>query len=90
VKVQGSIVQPSDFWFRSHRLVPPFPFAPDNLMRDHRKPVLYDVTESAPFDGAMILMRVGVAEHYASGTGPARAGSRPRPGSRSSCRAARG
>jgi hypothetical protein len=68
VKVHVSITFPSDFSFRSKRIVPPIPFAPDNLMRDHRKIVFYDVNESDPYRGAMILMGVGIGEHYASPT----------------------
>jgi hypothetical protein len=66
VKIHVSITQPSDFSFRSRRIVPPFPFAPDNLMRDHRKIVLYDLDEADPYRGAMILMGIGIGEHFAS------------------------
>jgi hypothetical protein len=68
VKVNVSITQPSDFSFRSHRIIPPIPFLPDNLMRDHRKIAFYDVTEADPHRGAMILSGVGVGEHYTSPT----------------------
>ena len=68
VKVHVNITQPSDFSFRSHRIVPPLPFTPDNVMRDHRKAVFYDVTEADPYRGAMILMGVGIGEDYASPT----------------------
>jgi phosphatidylserine/phosphatidylglycerophosphate/cardiolipin synthase-like enzyme len=37
-------------------------------MRDHRKIAFYDVTESAPFLGGMVLSGVGVGEHYATPT----------------------
>lgn len=66
VKVHVNITFPSDFSFRSKRIVPPIPFAPDNLMRDHRKIVFYDANESDPYRGGMILMGVGIGEHYAS------------------------
>lgn len=68
VKVHVNIVVPSDFSFRSHRIVPPWPFVPDNIMRDHRKMVFYDIIESDPYRGAVMIMGVGVGEHYASPT----------------------
>ena len=68
VKVHVSVPYPADFSFRSHRIVPPIPFTPDNVMRDHRKIALYDVDEADPFRGAMFLMGVGIGEHYASAT----------------------
>lgn len=68
VKVHVNITLPSDFAFRSARIMPPLMFAPDNLMRDHRKIAIYDVNEADPYRGAMILMGVGIGEHYASPT----------------------
>jgi hypothetical protein len=68
VKVHVNVLHPHDFSFRSHRIVPPLPFVPDNVMRDHRKLVLYDVTESDPYRGATIVMGVGVGEHYSTAT----------------------
>jgi hypothetical protein len=68
VRVHVSIVQPSDFAFRSIRIMPPFPFIPDNAMRDHRKMVLYDFTEADPYAGAMIVTGIGIGEHYSSVT----------------------
>jgi hypothetical protein len=68
VKVHVSVLYPSDFSFRSHRIVPPIPFTPDNIMRDHRKIVFYDLNEADPYRGAMLVMGVGVGEHYASAT----------------------
>jgi phosphatidylserine/phosphatidylglycerophosphate/cardiolipin synthase-like enzyme len=66
VKVHVSITHPSDGSFRSGRIVPPIPITPDNISRDHRKIVFYDLTEADPFRGAMILMGIGIGEHYAS------------------------
>ena len=63
-----SVLLPSDFSFRSHQIVPPFPFVPDNVMRDHRKMVFYDLAEADPYRGALIVMGVGVGEHYATPT----------------------
>ena len=68
VKVHVNIVEPSDFSFRSSHIVPGIPFTPDNIMRDHRKIVFYDLTEAEPYKGAMLLMGVGIGEHYASAT----------------------
>lgn len=68
VKVHVNVTLPSDFSFRSHRIIPGLPFTPDNVMRDHRKIVLYDLGEADPFRGAMLLMGVGLGEHYASVT----------------------
>ncbi len=68
VKVHVNVTLPSDFSFRSSRIVPGLPFGPDNLMRDHRKIAIYDVNEADPYRGAMILMGVGIGEHYASAT----------------------
>jgi hypothetical protein len=68
IKVHVNITQPSDFTFRSHRIIAGVPLLPDNLMRDHRKIAFYDMTESAPFLGGMVLSGVGVGEHYATPT----------------------
>jgi hypothetical protein len=68
VKVNVNVVLPSDFSFRSHRIIRGLPFLPDNLQRDHRKVVFYDITEGDPYRGAMIMTGVGVGEHYASAT----------------------
>ena len=68
VKVHVSVPYPADFSFRSSEILPPIPFTPDNVMRDHRKIALYDLDEADPFGGAMFLMGVGIGEHYASAT----------------------
>jgi len=68
VKVHVNITQPSDFTFRSHRIIAGVPLLPDNLMRDHRKIAFYDITEADPYRGAMVLSGVGVGEHYATPT----------------------
>ena len=68
VKVHVNIVEPSDFSFRSSHSIPGISFTPDNIMRDHRKMVVYDVNEADPYRGAMLLMGVGIGEHYASAT----------------------
>lgn len=68
VKVHVNVMLRSDFSFRSSRTVPPLPFTPDNVIRDHRKLALYDFTESNPYDGALLVTGIGVGEHYASDT----------------------
>lgn len=68
VRVHVSITQPSDFTFRSHRILPPVPLLPDNLMRDHRKIAVYDATEADPLRGGMVVSGVGIGEQYASPT----------------------
>jgi hypothetical protein len=68
VKVHVNVVDPSDFSFRSHRIVRPWPFVPDNVTRDHRKMVFYDITESDPYRGAVFIMGIGIGEHYSSET----------------------
>ena len=66
VKVHVNVGQPSDFSFRSSHIIPGIPFAPDNLMRDHRKLVLYDVNEAEPNRGAVFVMGIGIGELYAN------------------------
>lgn len=69
VKVHVNVTNPSDFTYRSRRLLrrgPPL--GADNLMRDHRKIVIRDVTGSDPAQGEVIVAGVGVGEHYASPT----------------------
>ena len=66
VKVHVNVTQPSDFSFRSDRILPVLPFTPDNIMRDHRKIVMYDVSEADPYRGATMLMGIGIGEHYSS------------------------
>lgn len=68
VKVSVNITYPADYSFRSISIVPPLPFTTDNIMRDHRKIVLYDVSEADPYRGEMLLMGIGIGEHYASDT----------------------
>jgi len=68
VRVHVNVSLPSDFSFRSHRIVPPLPFVSDNVIRDHRKLVLYDYTEADPYAGAELVTGIGIGEHYASAT----------------------
>jgi hypothetical protein len=68
IKVHVNVMLPSDFSFRSHHIIPPLPFVPDNIMRDHRKVVIYDVNEADPYRGAALILGVGIGENYASPT----------------------
>lgn len=68
IKVHVNVTNPSDFSFRSARLIDNFPVAPDNLMRDHRKVSFYDVTELDPGKGEAIYGGLGIGEHYAGPT----------------------
>ena len=68
VAVHVNVTQPSDFSFRSHRIIPPIPFTPDNVSRDHRKLALYDFTEADPYAGELLVTGIGIGEHYASNT----------------------
>jgi hypothetical protein len=67
VKVHVNITNPADFSFRSRRLWVP-PLGADNLLRDHRKLILRDVTAGDPATGEMILSGVGVGDHYSDAT----------------------
>jgi hypothetical protein len=68
VSVHVNIMEPYDFSFRSSHIIPGIPFTPDNIMRDHRKLVLYDVNEANPYRGEMLIMGIGIGEHYSSAT----------------------
>ena len=66
IKVHVNVVNQSDFSFRSSRIIPGIGFTPDNVMRDHRKLVIYDVNEAEPTRGAMYVMGIGIGELYSS------------------------
>lgn len=66
VKVHVNVGHPSDFSFRSSHIIPGIPFVPDNVMRDHRKLVIYDVDETDPYLGGVFVMGIGIGEVYAS------------------------
>lgn len=65
VKVHVNVTNASDPTFTSWRLARGLPL-PDNMMRDHRKLVFYDITEDDPYRGEAIYTGAGVGEHYAS------------------------
>ena len=57
----------SDLTFRTARILG-LPFAPDNIIVDHRKISFRDVTELDPSKGEGVYAGVGIGEHYASAT----------------------
>lgn len=63
VSVHVSITNPADPSFRSDQILPLLGM-PDDLIRDHRKAVIYDVDESAPYVGEALYGGMGVGEHY--------------------------
>jgi hypothetical protein len=67
IKVHVNITNPADLSFRSRRLFGP-PLGADNLLRDHRKIVMWDVAKDDPGRGEVIVAGVGVGEHYAGPT----------------------
>jgi hypothetical protein len=65
VKVHVNITNPADPSFWSLRVLWPLPL-PDNMMRDHRKLVFYDLSEQDPYRGEAIFTGAGVGEHYSN------------------------
>lgn len=65
VKVHVNITNASDPSFWSWRVATAFP-VPDNWMRDHRKLVVYDVSEEDAFRGEAIITGAGIGEHYSN------------------------
>jgi hypothetical protein len=65
IKVHVNITNPADPSFWSMRVLPFVPL-PDNMMRDHRKVVFYDITEADPYRGEALYTGAGVGEHYAN------------------------
>ncbi len=63
-----NITNPSDLSFRASHLFDYFPYAPDNVMRDHRKISFYDITELDPGRGESMFTGMGVGEHYSGPT----------------------
>ncbi|HSD31865.1 MAG TPA: hypothetical protein VLB49_08145 [Gemmatimonadales bacterium] len=67
VKVHVSVTNPADPAFRSRQMLP-LVGIPDDMMRDHRKAVLYDVSEADPYRGMAMYAGMGVGEHYVGPT----------------------
>lgn len=66
VSVHVNVANQSDFSFRSSHIIPGISFTPDNVMRDHRKLVIYDVNEADPDRGAVLVMGIGIGDVYSS------------------------
>ncbi len=67
VSVHVSVTNPADPSFRAKGILPVVGF-PDNLIRDHRKIVFYDISEDDPYRGLALYTGIGVGEHYAGPT----------------------
>ncbi len=65
VKVHVSVTNRPDETFRSWRLIRGLPVA-DNMLRDHRKLVFYDLSEEDPYRGEAMYTGAGVGEHYSN------------------------
>jgi hypothetical protein len=65
VKVHVNITNPADPSFWSLRVLRMLP-VPDNMMRDHRKLVFYDLSEEDPYRGEAIFTGAGIGEHYSN------------------------
>lgn len=65
VKVHVSVMNRPDPSYRSWRLARGVPMS-DNILRDHRKMVIYDITEDDPYRGEAIFTGAGVGEHYSN------------------------
>jgi hypothetical protein len=63
IKVHVSITNPADPSFWSRQIIPVLGI-PDNLMRDHRKIVFYDISEDDPYRGLAMYTGMGIGEHY--------------------------
>lgn len=67
VRVHVNVTNRADPTFWSWTLVPGLPLH-DNMLRDHRKLVFYDVSEAHPYAGEAIYTGAGVGEHYTDGS----------------------
>jgi hypothetical protein len=65
VKVHVNVTNRPDETFWSWRLVPGIPMS-DNILRDHRKLVFYDISEADPYRGEAMYTGAGVGEHYSN------------------------
>lgn len=65
VKVHVSVTNPADPSFRSTQGISLITI-PDDIMRDHRKAVAYDLSEEDPYRGLAMYAGMGVGEHYAT------------------------
>lgn len=65
VRVHVNVTNPADASFWSTRVAAGVPL-PDNMMRDHRKMVFFDITEEDPYRGEALFTGAGIGEHYAN------------------------
>lgn len=65
VKVQVNVTNAADHTFWSRHVVTGLA-VPDNVYRDHRKLVFYDITEADPYRGEAMYTGAGVGEHYSN------------------------
>ncbi len=63
VSVHVNVTNPADPSFRAGGVVP-LVGLPDNLIRDHRKIVFYDIGEDDPYRGLALYTGIGVGELY--------------------------
>jgi hypothetical protein len=67
VRVQINVTNPADPSFRARGIIPLLGI-PDNLIRDHRKIVFYDLSAEDPYRGLALYTGIGIGEHYAGPT----------------------
>ncbi len=67
VSVHVNVTNPADPSFRARGILPLIGI-PDDLIRDHRKIVFYDVSEEDPYLGLALYTGIGVGEHYSGPT----------------------
>jgi hypothetical protein len=65
IRVHVNITNPADPSFWSRRVLRLLPL-PDNMMRDHRKLVFYDLSEEDPYRGEAMFTGAGIGEHYSN------------------------
>jgi hypothetical protein len=65
VSVHVNITNPADWSYWNSESVPIWGL-PDNLFRDHRKIVFYDLSENDPYAGEAMFTGMGIGEKYAS------------------------
>jgi hypothetical protein len=68
IGVHVNVTNPADVSFRNDDFAKHINFAPDLVMRDHRKIAFWDVTELDPGRGGAIFTGAGVGEHYVGPT----------------------
>ncbi len=63
IKVHINVTNRTDPTFWSWSLIPGLPIG-DEMLRDHRKLVFYDISEEDPYRGEALYTGAGVGEHY--------------------------